>query len=304
MKKNLTIGEKRRRRRKRLKVFSLLLVVICIGVALYAIRYRNTITTSDKPVKTITKAAESTTEAKLEEEKSEVSIQLNENMIYSVDFYSGLLGQQLNQDGDIANEVTVMTALEPLTKLSNYRQLFQFYLIDTYKQVNEERYIELFKDIGQEEAGKLILSAAKEYAVDAVYLYAHFCVVTDKGKNITVDEYEGVKVYNYFNIGKADDSEDNKAALEFAYTRDWNTPENCIFNTVKWLSTNYIHSQIHTQNTPYKMKFCDVPGYEYHQISKYVDWANLVSAYISDVFATVVKEVESENIFAYPTYLQ
>jgi beta-N-acetylglucosaminidase len=125
--------------------------------------------------------------------------------------------------------------------------------------------------------GSAIVSAAKTYRINEVYILAHAAIEsgwggstlaqgykydgkTKVGSGSSAKTYPAGTYYNFFGIG-AVDSSPLSGGRSLAIQNGWNTPAKALNGGVKWISTYYIHREasaingMDPQNTLYKMRF-------------------------------------------------
>lgn len=169
---------------------------------------------------------------------------------------------------------------------------FQFLRLDTYRLVNEEKFISTFnyyiKNACENKGyspsrsvlygkGKVMLEAAKKEGIDPMYFVSQTFLESaygtsslargnkitrvalpsyarnSKGKFITKKLGKATTVYNLYGI-KAYDSDPRTGATSYAYYQDWTTVDKAIYGAAKFIRTNYFQAKP-SQNTIFKFRF-------------------------------------------------
>lgn len=149
--------------------------------------------------------------------------------------------------------------------------------------------------------GEAIVSAAKKYNVNEVYLLAHAILESGWGTSAlsqgAVKGYEGY--YNFYGIGAYDRDPENGGAY-LAKVNGWNTPAKALDGAAKWISDNYLSEG---QNTLYKMRWNIINGAASHQYASDPQWASSISRVMNQIYGYCGLEIGDTGLtFLYPVY--
>ncbi|WP_051437656.1 N-acetylglucosaminidase [Eubacterium xylanophilum] len=201
----------------------------------------------------------------------------------------------LNQYAKIQKARAGRASLKEYKRLLNYRKDtsygFQFLRLDTYRAVNEKKFISTFnyyirnacENNGHKPSysvlynkGKVMLAAAKKVGIDPMYFASQTFIESgygtsglsrgnkitrvalpsyarSGGKFITKKIKKSKKVYNLYGI-KAYDSDPRTGATSYAYYNGWTTINKAIYGAAKFIKTNYFQAKP-AQNTIFKFRF-------------------------------------------------
>lgn len=149
--------------------------------------------------------------------------------------------------------------------------------------------------------GAAIVSAAKKYNVNEVYLLSHAILESGWGMSAlsqgTVKGYEGY--YNFYGIG-AWDRDPNNGGAYLAKSQGWDTPAKALEGAAKWISDNYLSQG---QNTLYKMRWNVASGVASHQYATAPDWAANIARVMNQVYEYFgYGPADTGLTFLYPVY--
>lgn len=146
--------------------------------------------------------------------------------------------------------------------------------------------------------GQAYLDAGKLHNINPIYLVAHSLLETGNGTSklsngISVSSVAGKPVetkdtYNVYGIG-AKDSNPIVLGSEYAYNQQWFSVEAAIIGGAKFISGNYIQSELYKQYTLYKMKW----NFEvlWHQYATDIGWASKQTKFIKALVDQMEKPV-------------
>ncbi|GEM05801.1 hypothetical protein HMI01_27890 [Halolactibacillus miurensis] len=128
------------------------------------------------------------------------------------------------------------------------------------------------------------IEAGNRYGINEAYLIAHALHETGNGASQLAQgiEVNGRTVYNMYGTA-AYDGTANSSGAQYAYEKNWFTPEAAIIGGAEFVAKNYIHKG---QDTLYKMRWNpDNPGV--HQYATHVAWAQIPTARIQRIYNTL-----------------
>lgn len=179
--------------------------------------------------------------------------------------------------------------------------IFQFFIIKVYMRVPAESLRKFLSGkgslSGQEES---FIDAAKKYNLNECYLAAHSALETGNGRPTGMGGgrvFKGKKVYNMYGICASDNNQ-RIGALGTAYKKEWFSPDVAIIKGVEWISTHFINSKKHSQNTLYKMKWNPV----YHEYATGVNWADEIARNMMQTCGFDFSFANHEIVFDIPEY--
>ncbi|NLP51815.1 glucosaminidase domain-containing protein [Bacillus sp. RO1] len=163
--------------------------------------------------------------------------------------------------------------------------------------------------------GKAFVQAAKRYQINELYLISHAILETGRGtselaQGMLVTEVDGKAVeprtvYNMFGVGANDRCELGRSqdcGAEFAYKKEWFSPEEAIIGGAKYASEQYVYNPEFKQDTLYKMRwnpgFTGIEGR--NQYATDIAWADSQVK----ILAGMYQVIETDNVFTfdYPVY--
>lgn len=128
------------------------------------------------------------------------------------------------------------------------------------------------------------IEAGNRYGINEAYLIAHALHETGNGASQLARgvEVKGRIVYNMYGTAAYDGTAVSSGA-QYAYDKNWFTPEAAIIGGAEFVAKNYIHKG---QDTLYKMRWNpDNPGH--HQYATHVAWAQIPTARIERIYNTL-----------------
>lgn len=206
-----------------------------------------------------------------------------------------------NYNWTLANYAAIQKSRAGRASLAEYKRLinykkdtsygFQFLRLDTYRDVNEEKFISVFNyyiknacENNRHPAtysvlygkGKVMLEAAKKVGIDPMYFVSQTFLESGHGtsalargnritrvalpsyarsggKFITKKIKKSAKVYNLYGI-KAYDSDPRTGATSYAYYQGWTTIDKAIYGAAEFIKNNYFKASP-AQNTIFKFRF-------------------------------------------------
>jgi len=159
---------------------------------------------------------------------------------------------------------------------------FQFLVLSGQSGARTEDLNNILQNKGiLENTGHAFMEAGKLSNINEIYLVSHGLLESGNGTSalangILVDEVAGIPVepkvvYNVYGIG-AFDRDPIGLGSEYAYTREWFTPEAAIVGGAQWVSNWYVNHSSYQQDTLYKMRWNpSSPGN--HQYATDIGWA-------------------------------
>ncbi|MDR1185474.1 MAG: RICIN domain-containing protein [Coriobacteriales bacterium] len=147
--------------------------------------------------------------------------------------------------------------------------------------------------------GQAFVNAAKKYGINEVYFLAHAILESAWGTSNFArgNYYDGHRLtdgktypagtyYNFWGIG-AYDSNPNYA-IDYAVMHGWNSPENAIDGSAKWIAENYIYGD-YPQPTVYAMRWDyartnALGGRGWHQYATSFTWASSIPRIMNDCY--------------------
>ena len=179
-----------------------------------------------------------------------------------------------------ASSTDVSYYMNPANFAVNSKEYYQFLSLKgsgsiSIKEVNDK--ILAGKGILQGKASSFS-EASKVHGINEIYLISHALLETGNGsstlaKGVRVTSVDGKPVtpkvvYNTYGIG-ANDNCAIKCGSEYAYKKNWTSPEAAIVGGASFISNNYIHAG---QDTLYKMRW-NPAAPATHQYATDIGWA-------------------------------
>ena len=204
---------------------------------------------------------------------------------------------------------------------------YQFLRLNTYRPVNATAYNNLLnKKLKSgsvlKNKGNVLITAAKKYNIDPVYLLCQTILETgygqsvlSQGKSVTsvvsgksvvkdstgkVTGFKTVngkyitskiskqKVYNLYGI-KAYDSAPQLCGFSYAYYQGWTSVDAAIYGAAKYVSQDYIHNQTYHQNTLYKFRYNPNINYLWHEYATDPSYAKQIATIMYSQFRSVYR---------------
>jgi len=188
------------------------------------------------------------------------------------------------------------------------REKMQFFTLDSIEGVSSYQLDRVLSGHGALEGmGSVFRNAARDNQLNELYLVSH--ALTEKEgplgalvHGVQVTEVKGkavspMVVYNVYGIeGRGENPE--KAAAEFAYEQGWNTMEKSLREGARWLSAEYIHHPVGTQNTLYKMAW-DPSDRSLNAFSSDIGWGARQGEKLYEVYQELGRRATDFDISTY-----
>jgi beta-N-acetylglucosaminidase len=163
--------------------------------------------------------------------------------------------------------------------------------------------------------GQAFVDAAAKYNINEVYFLAHAILESAWGTSNFArgNWYDGHRLgdgktypagtyYNFWGIG-AYDSNPNYA-IDYAVMHGWDSPENAIDGSAKWIAENYIYGD-YPQPTVYAMRWDyaqsnAIGGRGWHQYATSLTWASSIPRIMNDCYDYV--DVTSQLYYVIPRF--